>query len=517
MAKKKEEKKFYGFLDKLFLKAEEEEKKDIEDIKKRLDKIDDKNEKVEYLKRELDKKENAHIKEDIRELLIENLKGKNETRKLHLGYDSFAEGLEPVYFWILDFMRGRGPSGLSYDVDKTKEDFEASVGSAFYGDIGTRASIMQDKAMKMMGTINTVIRSVINLIYDLKEFENRLALYDNLKSEEKEERIASELALRALWMDQVDIKKGRGSINNLAQQLQFVTLRDAFMYAEDLKEVDKLDLNERVKRILKARLQEYLKWRDTSAIEIRKRYNIEKGYLRSQVASLKKYTEWAKPYLIAAEKLKMRDFSSPNIVAIFNNMEVELELLGKKKVNVASLIEAGELPSNFKTKKDFFSCLEVTFKFRSVPHTVRRTEAGMQYTMGGKVDMLIKAYNMDEDELDYLKKQEEYRDFALIDEMTDVGLKELQEDLDRYIKEEPEEEKVEKEKGTNPVTALFTGMRDMLEFLWEPISSVPDFFSQFTRESHANAVIRSFASKGSFEDSFTLYDVYKKAHGMLSW
>ena len=65
-------------------------------------------------------------------------------------------------------------------------------------------------------------------------------------------------------MDNVDIKRGRGSINMMAQDLQFVTLRDAFMTVKTLKDVDKIDLNDRVKRILKPRLAEFLEWKTRS-------------------------------------------------------------------------------------------------------------------------------------------------------------------------------------------------------------------------------------------------------------
>ena len=78
-------------------------------------------------------------------------------------------------------------------------------------------------------------------------------------------------------MDKVDIQRGQGSINALASgNLQFVTLRDAFMIVDSIKAVDDLDLNERVKRILKPRVQEFFEWRKRSEQELRKRFEVEK-------------------------------------------------------------------------------------------------------------------------------------------------------------------------------------------------------------------------------------------------
>src|SRR3989344_1541332 len=119
-------------------------------------------------------------------------------------------------------------------------------------------------------------------------------------------------------MDNVDVKKGRGSINMLAQDLNFLTIRDAFMIVNSVEDVEKQDLNDRVKRILKPRMQEFLEWKERSEKELLKRYEIERAYLRSQVAALKLYSGWTKPYLKTAQKLGMKDFRSPDIVNVFN-------------------------------------------------------------------------------------------------------------------------------------------------------------------------------------------------------
>src|SRR3989344_7863954 len=266
---------------------------DIKDIEKVLAQTLD---KKRYLREQLEKAEPS-LKPKIRELLIKTIKEQSivkldnyEKAEYTLIYDSLGEGLEPIYFWILDFMREPYPSGLGLQVEKTEEASEATASSGYFGEIGTRASVMQDRAMKMMQTVNTVIRSIINLLYDLKEFQIRLTLYDDLKHPDSEKKKSAELGLRALWMDVVDIKRGRGSINGMSQDLQFVTLRDAFIFIQTLDKIKDMDLNERVKGILKRKFEEYSAWKVQSEQELRKRYNIEKQYLKSQVASLKLYT-----------------------------------------------------------------------------------------------------------------------------------------------------------------------------------------------------------------------------------
>ena len=126
----------------------------------------------------------------------------DKQKEAKLSYDSFGEGLEPAYFWIIDFM-GDKPGGLGFEVKKTREGFESSVGSAFFGEMGTKASVMQDRAIKLLGMINTVVRSIMNILYDLKEFEIRLEFYRNLNSDKEEIKKDARLGLKQIWLPKV--------------------------------------------------------------------------------------------------------------------------------------------------------------------------------------------------------------------------------------------------------------------------------------------------------------------------
>jgi len=486
-------------------KDEKKEEKDVflEDTKSEISEMKGQA-KIERLINLLNREEDEEKKKTIRSLIFENLDGSTEAT-YHITYDSFSEGLEPVYFWVLDFMNSFG-----FKVEKTKEDFTASVGSAFYGEIGQRATRMQEQAIKMLGTINTVVRSIINLIYDLKEFDIRLEVYRSLDSNKQEEREAAELGLKQIWMDQVDVKKGLGAINNMTQQLQFATLRDSYMQAKSIEDIDKMDLNDRVKRVLKIKIEEYLKWKDYSKKELLARYNIEKAYLKSQVAALKQYAEWTKPYLLAAKKLDMKvaSMASANVVSVFNNMEIELELAGKQEVTVQSLINNKDLPENAKVNEKYYQYIVVTFKFRSVPHSVQ-TPQGYQYRQGGRVDIFFKAYGLSEEELKELKKSEEAETFKLVDEMVGTTLSSVSEDLDKYSIEEKKKKYEEETTEEGPLTALASGFKSAFKPL-KHVNILPSgsYFDNF---------VKGKAKDNSKDTAFTFYDVYKKAHDMMSF
>ena len=209
-------------------------------------------------------------------------KKKKAPEAIHtLVYDSSSETLEPVYFFILDLMNDFGLAP-----EKLIDNFSSTPGSGHFAELGQRATVMQQQATKILGDTNTVMRSVLNIIYDLKDFKMRLQHYDSLKSKKKEEQESAILALKQIWMDKVDIAKGQSSIKGMALgQAGFQTLIDAFLMIKDEKGVNSLDLNDRVKRILQPRIKEFNIWLIESERELRKRYELEKTYLKSQVNS----------------------------------------------------------------------------------------------------------------------------------------------------------------------------------------------------------------------------------------
>ncbi|MBI2507974.1 hypothetical protein HYV89_03400 [Candidatus Woesearchaeota archaeon] len=462
-------------------------------------------------------------------------------------YDSFSEGLEPVYFWIVDFMRDNY-WGVGLDVKKTLDEFQGAVGSGFFGDLGTRASIMQDRAMKMLTTINSVVRSIINILYDLKEFDQRLQFYKDLHSDDKVKSNTARLSLKQIWIDRVDIQRGRGSINMLAQQLQFVTLRDAFMAADSIEKVQDMDLNDRVKRILAPRLQEYLAWEKLSEAELTRRYKIERSYLKSQVNAMKLYSQWARPYLKAAQQLTASDYRTPDLVSIFNNMQLQVSLFGKMQVKPTSIISTNPLYTrnkfaDVKLPKNIYACVEVTMTYRTIPHTITRGEAGTHYAQGGKVIMRYRGFALDQDEVDAVEKEELYQGLELIESMTKESLESMQDEISKYLEQEeklsedPEEkikqlselinsvsdkkaiERYKKEikeltkklrpQTENIVGSIFKGMKEITEPLQGIFKSKPDVdrIAKITRD----------AAKGTAAGrAYVVYLVYKKSHGMIS-
>src|SRR3989338_8471127 len=364
-------------------------------------------------------------------------------------------------------MRDTSPGGLGLRVFKGPEEYEASVTSGYFGEIGQRATQMQQKAAEYLGAINQVIKSILNLLYDLKEFEIRINLYKDLKSDDDATRRGALYSLKALWMDTVDAKKGRGSINLLAQDLQFATIRDAFFYVEKPERVEVLDLNKRVKNILTVKLRDFNDWMEKSDIEIKKRYDIERAYLKSQVGSLKLYAGWAKPYLRAAQKLKMKEFNIPDIVNSFSNIEIDISIIGKKEVKPINVHESYR---HVELEMKYFQVIETTMKFRGVPSAVNLQQGGRHYVHGGRAQIFFKAYAFDKIEWEAISARELYEDIALVDEFVGESLDALQTEIEEYLNPKKDEKKKEEVKKLEwPLKGTIDGFKVMFSPLGDAV------------------------------------------------
>ncbi|MCK5612260.1 hypothetical protein KAR91_60875 [Candidatus Pacearchaeota archaeon] len=437
-----------------------------------------------------------------------------------LTYETYAESLEPIYFWILDFM-----TEMNLTVEKYVDNFMTAPGSNQFVDFAQKKGLTQDRVTKIMGDINMVLRSVLNLIYDLKEFKIRLESYSHYKSDDKAIKKSALLSLKQLWMDKVDMNKGNSSLKAMAlSQAGFQTLLDAFLAADTLKDAESLDLNERVKRILLPRIQEFDMWVIESEKELRKRYALEKNYLKSQVNSLKLYTHWAKPYLKVLHRLDAEDdLTDPNMVTGFNRTMLNLTLMATAETKASD-----DFPDDLKRKKEggklkmrkYSHCILVDFTFRTVPG---------QGVYMGKVDVKFKAYVLNEDELKVLKQEFEnagVREMLdLIEGATGESLEELQKEINSFLEEKSEDEEKEKEKkkkdessrASNPFLAIIGMGEEKSEKKKEEKKKEEKIMSIEGDNWAEGKFIRGPGRESVKGRHFAIFDIYKKAHGMGSY
>lgn len=443
-------------------------------------------------------------------------------------YDSPQNSLEPIYYWFLDFL-----NGLFGSTEKIVDNFMSSPGSGHFADMNQRLSKVQEEGMKILGGLNQVIKSALNLVYDLREFKQRLQHYVDAKSESTYLQNAAVLALKNVWLDSVDMpKRGVGSIHRMTAELGYTTLRDAFMVAGSLSELENMEkagsFNFQVGRILRPRLKEFLDWQEMSYKELTKRYSIEKNYLKNQIETIKLYSSWVKPYFQTAKELQQKGFQGNSaLVNAFSTTMFQLTLFAKKKISLPEKL----IKYKKKVGRDYYSCVLIDFKHRA-QLLQRATQKGdYASAFGGRLEVTFDAYALNSEELDLIKKTMEKEDLDEIltfnYSMADDALKELKEDLDEFledkvIKENEENKAKEKRKvdDIDPFSALFSGIGSLIKggnksktTQEKKIIETPE---DIVKDNWAEKHMRTDANNTAGSLLYTTYDIYKKSHGMAS-
>ncbi|VVB79535.1 Uncharacterised protein [uncultured archaeon] len=468
----------------------------------------------------------ADIKEVIANVCPKRYKSSEGKPKSEASYKLTSQSditqLEPIYYWILDFIEGAG-----INVEKITDNFAASPGSGQFQDFSQRQSAMMAKASEYMGGINQVTKSILNLIYDLKEFEIRLEQYKRAKSSDKKEMEEGMLALKQIWLDNVDLKRGRGSIHQMANEIGYTTLREAFLIANNIEDIEKMAskeggsvINDSVKRVLTPRIGEFKIWQDISEKELRKRFEIEKTYLKSQVETLKLYTRWARPYLKALDEMKMKGFDNePALVAAFSTSMFQLTLMGKKKQKAPPK----EHPE-YTMRRDYYQIFIVNFEYRGHVGQKVTQKGDYGFGFGGKVDMTFDCYSLNSEELKLINKQLEEEDISdglkVLQDNTSETLKQLEDDINHFIYDDkkPEEEKKAEKKmdDTNPFGALFSLFKFDFSFKKDDKKKEIKDAKDIPKDNFVEAKVREKAKEEATGFLYAVYDVYKKAHGMAS-
>ncbi|MCX8158866.1 MAG: hypothetical protein N3D20_01070 [Candidatus Pacearchaeota archaeon] len=445
---------------------------------------------------------------------------KNPIEQHSITYEVSGQSIEQLYFWLHDYLYNTSEYGKA---EKILDNFIASPGSSYFAELTVKTRTMQEEAMKILGAINQVVKSVLNITYDLKEFKTRLKYYDELKDEKT--RDGALISLKQIWLDQVDIKRGNTSIKALAvsgaQAPNFVMLIDAFMAAKSSEDAKKMDLNEIVKRILVSRYQEFENWLKESEKELRKRYEIEKAYLKSQYNTLQLYARWVKPYLRAARLLEQRAEHPSAIVSLFETSYFELALLGMADYNVLSDIGKGELPKIFalhKTRK-YFPCVLVELKFRTYPSSERTQRGGHAFI--GQAQITFTSFSLNEDEIKLLKNQLEKDNFKDLIQLTEgattESIEQLKYDVEEFL-EEPKKEEKKEEKEVNPFSALFSIFKkEKTETSKEKKKEEDIALKPIKSDDAFEKVIRSQTAIEGRRKCRKFYESFKKTYGMFSF
>lgn len=444
-------------------------------------------------------------------------------RKWVMTIENPNNSVEPYYFFCMNQLNDWG---FTY-IDKFTDAFTAAEHSSFYGAAGQKLGMAQDKVGQYLATIGKMIKDMFQLVRELRWIDERVRYY-----EDSDKKDTAMTALKGLWVDLVDgVVGGQRTGSNLftmAQQLQFAALPDLFfdIHPRKTDEIDKVvdqqakEFNKTVVRTLKRKLYNFLAWKDSTYKEIINRRLFTLKYLRQHYNVIRMYINWCKPYIRHIERLKGNDsrLSSPEIVAAFESSMVEIEIMGRK------------IPKN---NSKYYACLMESFEYKTKPSMQYQTEGYHRGPIHAGVSKIVwRAYAWDKERIEnyrMMKEEEDLEMMKVVDDSLRDAMESLGDDLNTYLKEAGEAIETKEDKKEEEVKKP-AGLGDIFNETFKEFGSI---FKSFAPKKNgkpkapskkekdaAKAKIEKeieSAGKDAKDLSFKQYDIFKKAHGMLSW
>ncbi len=443
--------------------------------------------------------------------------------------DSPVSGVEAVYFWLLRFMEERPPFGLNLSgewgrVEKIKDIYTAGETSSYWGMAEQRKGMQQDKFQQLMANIGQLLKTLFQLIRELRIIDERLEFYKKSYAGDR----SAEIALKSIWVDLVEGgSKNPASVLGLGSQVGFVTLPDLFFSIhpkkDDVrKEVDKLGgseyggINRKVREVLERKLTQYFYWKEKTYDELMKGEKFKTQYLRQHYNVIRLYLNWLRPYLKNVQRLQMQSTTTDkDIIAAFETSKIEVELLG-----IETKYEAeGEYGKEQKEFKEFFPVIRVKLNHVAMPEIAFQSEGQRGAIHRGRTVVIIEAFvaqvkkdgdKVIKDDITEYKSKIEKEDFELL-EAVDASIQAMKDDLEKYLlrageKAREEQENQEKREAiTSPFKHLYLGFKEL--------TGIPAL--------HRKGKIKNLDEKGAAEvdaktKAYILYNIYKKTHGMFT-
>ncbi len=374
---------------------------------------------------------------------------------------------------------------------------------------------LEDRTMQLLGSVNTVVKSVISITYELKELDRNYSFYKLAESSDPQKKNAAELALKRIFVDNVDARKGGASLGALSRApsqgqggATFIDLVAVFYSIKSLKDIDAMQRNEQYKNIIKNRYVEYEEWKKINKTDLSNRREMLLQYLKSQAAAYDMYKNWAVESLSILNRINMKGITNAKQYMdaskrpdIMETSEFSVEVISAKPMYVREYeieyarafgTKGPELPSKVVPKSGMvnlttegpreenraflhsrlrrfgpkvIAALETTFKFTEkqfFPKGVPQDRA--QYV--GTLGVTIKPYCFTIDEW-YLFKEatESYIKktvFQSLDQVSVSSLNVIKKDLDKYIAEAEKKEEKEKPKSNYALFDIYQSFKDDL-------------------------------------------------------
>ena len=270
---------------------------------------------------------------------------------------------EALYFGFITAIE----SDLRSDLRKLDEQWYASEIDTRWGEIQQKKASQQQQASQLLQAIGISTKAINQSMADrieTKKFLDIMKDSENTKDPEKQKETIR--IQKSLWLDNVDIKKGRSSIYQMAQDLSFYMLPDYFIKTETVEEIQKdTTLSDRYKNILAKKLTEFLEWRKYWKENLKLTEKIAIEQLARDLSMIVLYKKQLRPVL---ENIKRLEFMSGDPASVYASMDsdVAVNMLAGVPVRMTTVKLSSGLSWSFELKKEIKPVLKKYWIFNFV-------------------------------------------------------------------------------------------------------------------------------------------------------
>lgn len=312
----------------------------------------------------------------------------------------------PVYFGMIDFMKKKG-----YAVKKVTDWIEISPRSAFYQDMMSKKSNIEQSMGRILPAISEVRRDMELIKHDLRKLEAVLKHFEHRDM----------AVLKSDFVDLVDAHSPISMIG-LANSGRFPTLIVDFYKCQSAGDVGALKVSNGEKQILRNKWILFEEWKSRYGKEVKDKVTMLREQLRSRDASLENYKQSLKPYIKALHRIKVSEgaysgLDDPSLIEGYQTSVAGVDLIIWKGISLDKQ-HIYKRHDNHDDKFEYYAFFDVE---------VRRATMMQRDKEGEGMRIFIKAKLLTADEMykeeDKLKKQEEMLENQLSEFL---GLKEIE-------------------------------------------------------------------------------------------
>lgn len=351
--------------------------------------------------------------------VLENLeeKGRN-VDKTKIIFEKKGKIVESFYVDLINALKADG-----WEIVKHFERISITPMATGAGPIVQRLTTHQDRVTTLGKTIGEFTRTAFTIFNDIMKLEQLVMLINQYKNAKDESEKSSALKrLKQYWAMKVDpAESGAGSIDSLAARYGMAVLRDAFYAVDSIKEAEKLDINERVKRILLIKLRSFFNWLELSMDDAPRRLNLLRKSLKQHIQWIKTYIEWMKPYLRVTKALRFFRPDRPDILELLDQTLITSGFFAFKEIKFDN--------------QRFLICVYILVDEISKTRGVPVRPAGETVVRYGTLEVTMKCYAINDKEkkniIEAIKSEEE----RIVEEELGSAIVDMVREMEDYLKE----------------------------------------------------------------------------------